>query len=133
MGQEYRRLARRAKGVLRHNWLGDATKPAPRLYPHQWSWDSAFIAIAYAHFNQSRAEKELRSLFRGQWENGLVPHIVFNPNAKDYSPGPRFWQTGRSPHASRDPLTSGLIQPPVHATAVLHVYEYGNKKKHFTS
>ena len=21
-----------------------------RLYPHQWSWDAAFVAIGWAHF-----------------------------------------------------------------------------------
>lgn len=129
MTEDYTDLAQQAKDVLEGNWLGHATKPAPNLYPHQWSWDSAFIAIGYSHFNQSRAEKELRSLFEGQWQNGLVPHIVFNPKAKDYSPGPEFWQTRRSPYAGRKPLTSGIIQPPVHATAVLHIYEYGKKKR----
>jgi hypothetical protein len=128
MAKDYDDLALQAKDVLEGNWFGHATKPAPDLYPHQWSWDSAFIAICYSHFNQSRAEKELRSLFKGQWKNGLLPHIVFNPKAKDYSPGPEFWQTDRSPDASRKPLTSGIIQPPVHSTAVLHVYEYGKKK-----
>lgn len=76
---DYSQLIPQAKGVLEGNWMGHATKPAPQLYPHQWSWDSAFIAIGYAHFDQDRAEKELRSLFRGQWSNGLLPHIVFNP------------------------------------------------------
>ena len=41
-------LLESAKAVLDQNWLGHATKPAPRLYPHQWSWDSAFIALALA-------------------------------------------------------------------------------------
>jgi hypothetical protein len=30
-----------AKAVLDVNWIGEYTKPGPRLYPHQWSWDSA--------------------------------------------------------------------------------------------
>jgi glycogen debranching enzyme len=118
-------LAEKAKKVLEKNWMGHATKPAPDLYPHQWSWDSAFIAIGYSHFSQERAETELRSLFRGQWRNGMLPHIVFNPESAQYRPGPEFWRTDRSPHASRDPLTSGIMQPPVHASAVWHVYENG--------
>ncbi len=32
----------RATEVLRENDLGGWTKAAPQLYPHQWSWDSAF-------------------------------------------------------------------------------------------
>jgi len=113
-----------AKDVLQGNWLGYATKPAPRLYPHQWSWDAAFIAIGYAHYDQARAQQELRSLFRGQWANGLLPHIVFNPQAAAYQPGPEFWQTARSPHAPREPQTSGIVQPPLHATAAWHVYQH---------
>ncbi len=129
MEQDYSSLVAQAKEVLEGNWLGSSTKPAPRLYPHQWSWDSAFIAIAYSHYNQERAEQELRSLFRGQWDNGLLPHIVFNTEAGDYLPGPEFWQTDRSPHSTRQPLTSGIIQPPVHATAVLHVYRYAQDRR----
>ena len=48
-------LIQQAKAVLQSNWIGHATKPAPRLYPHQWSWDSAFIAMGYAHYDQERA------------------------------------------------------------------------------
>ena len=38
-------LVARARQVLRQNDMGDWTRAAPNLYPHQWSWDSAFIAI----------------------------------------------------------------------------------------
>src|SRR4051794_9529643 len=114
-------LAERALAVLERNWLGHATKPSPRLYPHQWSWDSACIAIGYARVDQARAERELRSLFAGQWRNGLLPHIVFTEGAL-YFPGPEFWQTERSPDAPRAPRTSGIVQPPIHATAALQVY-----------
>ena len=67
--------------VLRRNDLGGWTKPAPRLYPHQWSWDSAFIALGLAHHDLDRALRELESLFEAQWTDGRVPHIVFNPKA----------------------------------------------------
>ena len=110
-----------AKAVLEANWLGHATSPSKLLYPHQWSWDAACIAIGYAAWNQERAETELRSLFAGQWSDGLLPHIVFTDGAR-YFPGPEFWQTQRSPAAPREPRTSGIVQPPIHATAVLQVY-----------
>ena len=73
--------------VLRHNDLGDWTKPAPRLYPHQWSWDSAFIAIGLARIDVERALRELETLFAAQWADGRVPHIVFNPASGGYFPG----------------------------------------------
>ncbi len=129
MEENYRDLIEGAKSVLAGNWLGASTKPAPQLYPHQWSWDSAFIAIGNAHYNQERAEQELRTLFEGQWDNGLLPHIIFNPKAEDYFPGPGFWQTERSPHASRKPKTSGIVQPPIHASAVFRVYHHAQDKK----
>jgi glycogen debranching enzyme len=115
-------LAAQAADVLEANWMGQATMPSPSLYPHQWSWDSACIAIGYSRWNQERAEQELRSLFAGQWRNGLLPHIVFTDGAA-YFPGPDFWQTERSPDAP-DVRTSGIVQPPVHATAALAVYRH---------
>jgi mannosylglycerate hydrolase len=129
MADDYQELIDGAKAVLAGNWLGASTKPAPRLYPHQWSWDSAFIAIGNAHFDQARAQQELSTLFKGQWRNGLLPHIVFNPAAADYFPGPEFWKTDRSSEASRDPLTSGIVQPPIHATAAFRVYHHAADKK----
>lgn len=123
-------LLLQAKCILVDNWTGSFTKPAPKLYPHQWNWDAGFIAIGYAHYATERAEQELRSLFRGQWQNGMVPHIVFNPAAvADYFPGPDFWQTERSPYAPAKPQTSGLTMPPVHATAALHIYRQAKNQE----
>jgi glycogen debranching enzyme len=114
-------LAHEATAILDANWLGHATRASSRLYPHQWSWDAACIAIAYSHFDQERAETELRSLFDGQWRDGLLPHIRFTDGAR-YFPGPEFWETELSPDAPEHPKTSGIVQPPVHATAVWQVY-----------
>jgi glycogen debranching enzyme len=117
-------LARRAKAVLDINWTGDYTCPGPRLYPHQWSWDSAFIAIGYAHYDQERAMRELRHLFENQWTNGLLPHIVFNPRSEEYFPGMDFWHAKCAPSAVCNYTTSGVVQPPIHASAVLAVYRH---------
>ncbi len=116
-------LLTRARAVLDHNWTGSFTKPALRQYPHQWSWDSAFIAMGYACYDQGRARQELRSLFDAQWSDGRVPHIVFHEiePAAPYFPGPRFWQTERCPAAPAGCQTTGIVQPPIHATAVLHI------------
>jgi glucosylglycerate hydrolase len=48
-----------------------------------------------------------------------VPHIVFDPNARDYWPGPGLWASREvSERAPREVATSGLIQPPMHAIAI---------------
>src|SRR5262245_9352675 len=124
IGEEYHSLIERAKAVLDANRVGRSTKPAPNLYPHQWSWDSAFIAMGYVHYEQPRAEDELRRLFEAQWSNGLVPHIVFNPQAERYFPNPEMWGTVGNARIPAGQLTSGIVQPPVHATAALHIFRY---------
>mmetsp|Transcript_8428 Transcript_8428/g.25321 ORF Transcript_8428/g.25321 Transcript_8428/m.25321 type:complete len:531 (+) Transcript_8428:73-1665(+) len=125
-------LLRGAKKVLDGNWITDtnSTLPSPHLYPHQWSWDSAFIAYGYAHYNIDHAKEELRSLFRAQWRSGLVPHIVFNPHTSgDYFPGPKYWKTNTSPDAVHDPETSGIVQPAVHAIALQKIYQANGDKE----
>ncbi len=107
--------------MLRANDVGGWTKPAPRLYPHQWSWDSAFIAIGLAHLDPSRALGELEHLFKAQWTDGRVPHIVFDPNVPEYWPGPDLWGSREVSAAPTAVATSGLIQPPMHAIAVWRI------------
>lgn len=111
--------------VLDENWSGDHMVPSRRLYPHQWSWDAAFIAIGLAYVNPGRAWRDLRSLFEAQWPDGRVPHIVFDPATAeaDYFPGPKFWDVpayGR--RAARG--STGIVQPPMHAIAVWEVYRH---------
>lgn len=114
-------ILRDAVRVLVANWDGSYTVPSRRLYPHQWSWDSAFIAIGNARWSPRRARSELLSLFGAQWADGRVPHIVFNPVVPEgaYFPGPQFWGA-RAPSGS---ATSGIVQPPVHALAAWKVHQ----------
>jgi glucosylglycerate hydrolase len=119
-------LAARAAYVLRDNSTGKITKAAPALYPHQWSWDAAFNAIGLAAVDPPRARVELDSLLRGQWRNGMIPHIVFDPGADGYFPGPERWECTRfSADAPPGMLTSGICQPPVHAIAVARILAAG--------
>lgn len=127
--EQQHRLKTGAQAVLRNNDLGGSTKPAPDLYPHQWNWDSCFISMGIAHYDSSRAVAELQSLLHGQWENGLVPQIVFNPGASGYFPGPDVWQCRRSPHAPKDVQTSGITQPPVLASAAVRIWESAEDKE----
>ncbi|MFF1542555.1 hypothetical protein, partial [Streptomyces sp. NPDC058291] len=117
----------RAAAVLEANWTGASTVPSRGLYPHQWSWDSAFIAIGLRHLSPHRAQTELETLLDAQWGDGRVPHIVFNPSVPldAYFPSPDFWRSstaGRAAGAPRTVQTSGIVQPPVHALAAWLVH-----------
>ncbi|MEV6654057.1 trehalase family glycosidase [Streptomyces sp. NPDC051219] len=122
------RLRQDAARVLLTNWTGTATVPSHTLYPHQWSWDSAFIAIGLRHLSPRRAQRELESLLGAQWADGRIPHIVFNPGVPldAYFPSPDFWRSstaGRAAGAPSSTETSGIVQPPVHALAAALVHE----------
>jgi glycogen debranching enzyme len=106
-------LPERAQAVLDGNWRGGYTVPSARLYPFQWSWDSGFIALGQALYRPERAIEEIRSMFKGQWKNGLLPHMNFHQVDPAYFPGPEMW--GPQAMADRPPdlLTSGITQPPV--------------------
>jgi hypothetical protein len=124
-------LLEAAQAVLDRNWTGRCTLPSRGLYPHQWSWDAAFIAIGRAWDEQERAQRELESLFAAQWTNGMVPHIVFDPDvaSDDYFPGPNFWQSDRAKWHPASHRTSGITQPPLHSRAALEVYKRARDRR----
>lgn len=105
-----------ARAVLVANDRGGYTVPTARLYPFQWNWDSAFVAMGWASFDVARAWREVERLLEGQWQDGRIPHIVFHAPADTYFPGPDVWGTQHTPP------TSGIVQPPVLATAVRAVF-----------
>jgi hypothetical protein len=124
------RYTKLAKAVLKHNRSEGYTLPSASLYPHQWNWDSGFIAIGYSHYDSDGAIKELTSLFNAQWKNGMLPQIVFNrKKLGKYFPEPDFWQAERSPHAPENLLTSGITMPPIQGISVLKIYENAPDKK----
>lgn len=106
--------------VLRANDRGRFTVPSEGLYPHQWLWDSAWIALGWRHLHEARAWQELESLFDAQWPDGMLPHILFREDSTSYFPGPAVW--GTPTHPSRPP-SSGITQPPVLATVLRRLYE----------
>jgi hypothetical protein len=130
MARIFASYVEKAKQILDQNWMGSSTRPAPALYPHQWNWDSAFIAIGRSHYDTPRAILEIETLFDAQWKNGMVPQIVFNPGALGgYFPEPDFWQTERSPNAPPGKLTSGITMPPVLALAVEKIYRNAGRPR----
>ena len=117
-------LAARAAYLLRGNDLGVMTSAAPRLYPHMWSWDAAFVAVGLASLSVERAVVELDTLLSAQWTNGMIPHIVFAPGVQGYFPGPDRWACSElAAAAPAGRQTSGITQPPVHAIAVQRILD----------
>lgn len=111
-----------AIAVLKKNNRKKWTVPAPNLYPHQWLWDSCFIAIGLRHLDIDRAKTELISLQRGQWANGMLPNMIF-ASAPQYRRDRSIWRSWVSPYAPDSVATSGITQPPLLAEAVVRVGE----------
>ena len=61
------RLREAARAVLAVNDRGGYTVPTAGLYPFQWNWDSAFVAMGFATWDCDRALAELEHLAEGQW------------------------------------------------------------------
>jgi len=103
-------ISTEAKEVLITNDRGGYTVPTAGLYPYQWNWDSAVAALGFAQFDVDRAWVEIETLFQGQWDDGMVPHILFHKSDPGYFPGPEVW-------GCEGPIpSSGIIQPPIAAT-----------------
>lgn len=131
-----------AREVLEANRREGYTVPSPALYPFQWNWDSAFVAVGLVHVDPGAAKRELTTLLDAAWPNGMVPQIVFWRDAEGYFPGPEEWDvavevgtvTGDAGHDPADweggvareagrVRTSGITQPPMVVPAARRVYE----------
>ncbi|HLD03970.1 MAG TPA: trehalase family glycosidase [Candidatus Dojkabacteria bacterium] len=97
------------------------TVPTKEFYVHQWNWDSATHAMGLIHIDEGRAYDELLALVSGQWSNGLIAQITFNPQETKYFPGPQFWGTEK--FANGEIITSGITQPPLLAISANYVYQ----------
>lgn len=106
-----------AVAILRDNDCGHYTVPTKGLYPFQWNWDSCFTALGQSNYDLDRAWTEVETLFSHQWDDGMVPHMVFHEEAPGYFPGPEIWGTGRPTH------TSGITQLPIAGFAIRSLWE----------
>ena len=107
------------------------TIPSNNLYPHQWSWDSGWIIYGYCALNKiDRAEKEMLSLFKYQWKNGLIPSIIFHDlQYNTYWPSPDVWDLkNKAKHLTENINCTGIVQPPLHADACLAIFKKGIDK-----
>ncbi len=130
MKQEYLELVNKAREILQRNTMTVSVNgktyqriiPSRDFYVHQWLWDTAGIAMGQVHIDEDAACNELLSLMAGQWNNGLIPHIIYNPSETRYYPPADFWQTTRF---TRDGIkTSGITDPPLIAIAAAYICDY---------
>ena len=113
-----------AKEVLINNRRSGYTLPTNNeLYPAQWNWDSAFIALGYSYFNMEYAIEELEKLISGQWEDGMIPHILFHDNDESYFPNHKTWDCGNMVPSS------GITQPPIIATIIKKIVDQNKLDK----
>ena len=109
-------LINKAKKTLINNRRKGYTLPTNnKLYPAQWNWDSGFIALGYSCFNLNFALKEIDTLLKGQWNDGMVPHILFHETNTNYYPNYTAWNCGNKIHSS------GITQPPILATILKRI------------
>ncbi|MFC6826543.1 amylo-alpha-1,6-glucosidase [Halopelagius fulvigenes] len=112
----------RAASVLESNRRDGYTIPSATLYPFQWNWDSAFVAVGLARTDPEAAKREIRTLLDSQWRNGMVPQIAFWSDAGGYFPGPEEWGISAD-RTGGTVRTSGITQPPMVVPAARHAYD----------
>src|SRR5210317_1360052 len=110
-------IIEQAIATIQANDQGSYTVPTHGLYPFQWNWDSCLTALAQVYFDEARAWVEIETLFAHQWDDGMVPHIIFHKKDDGYFPGPDVWSTGH------EVPTSGITQPAVAGFAVNRLFE----------
>ena len=107
-----------AKRTLINNRRLNYTLPTnTKLYPAQWNWDSAFIALGYSNFNLDYSFKEIETLISGQWDDGMIPHILFHNKNLNYTPNYKAWNCGKKVSSS------GITQPPILASILRIIIE----------
>jgi hypothetical protein len=109
-----------ARQVLRRNDLMTYIVPSKGLYPHQVLWDSCFVSIGLSHYDLDKAKLQILRLFSAQWENGMIPHIVFTDGPKFWWDR-RIWRSRVSPLSVKKRPSSGVSQPPMLAEAITQI------------
>lgn len=87
------------------------TLPSPESYPYQWLWDSCFHAIVLAKLEPEFAKEELRSLVSKQFDDGMIPHMIYWQNGDQHK-----FEWGKDG-------TSAITQPPMIAYAAERIYK----------
>ena len=77
-----------------------------------------------SEFNLKMSLTEIAKMFTGQWDNGMLPHILFHSEIeKTYFPNYDFWECWVNQGASLNPKTSGITQPPVYGFVLADILQ----------
>lgn len=109
--------------MIRNRRVGSGyqyTVPSPKSYPYQWFWDSCFHAIVFTYFDTEDAKREILSLFTHQFENGMIPHMIYWDKKTPYDFPVVEW-------GKED--TSTITQPPMLAYSIYRVYQKDQDKE----
>jgi len=116
------KLKERAQKVLEGNVFSNETYwytcPSLDQYTHQWLWDSCFHSIVWSYFNPENAKKELLTLIKKQFDNGMLPHMNYWKSAVGLVPRIGDLLFKNWPEKDRSRIT----QPPLIAQAVDKIY-----------
>ena len=105
------------KTLIKNRRLKYTLPTNTKLYPAQWNWDSAFIALGYSYFNLNYTFNEIETLLSGQWKDGMIPHILFHIKDTSYTPNYKAWNCGTKISSS------GITQPPILASILRLIIE----------
>ncbi len=87
-------------------------------------------AIGLARIDWTVAANEIRSLFAGQWKNGMLPNIIFGKKSEVDSPLVKdFWKVENHEFSPDTVFTSGVTQAPIFGFVLLKMYELAEKKE----
>ncbi len=133
--QNHHALVDEAKAVLQRNTIAvsvdgkqyERVIPSRDYYVHQWLWDSAGVAMGLVYVDEESAFNELLSLVAGQWNNGLIPHIIYNADESRYYPPASLWETNGF---TRNGIkTSGITDPPLLAIAAEYICNHSSNEQ----
>ena len=87
-------------------------------------------AIGLARVDWTAAADEIRSLFLGQWKNGMLANILFGKKSDaGESLVKDFWEVENCKNSPDDVFTSGISQAPIFGFVILRMYEIAENKE----
>lgn len=125
---KYENIIKKAKEIVNSHIVREKetgeflyTCPNHKNYPHQWLWDSSFHSIIWSYLDIDKAKKELLTVVKKQYDNGMLPHMSYWRKAPSLLGKISDWF-----FANKEGDRSHITQPPVIAQAAEIVY---NKSK----